>query len=142
MEEGRYNCKSDFCENATVQFHILRLNVHNQTVNGSVILHLNSILMHINKNVAGRDLQILMDSAYSLAKRLDETELIFPLHTPMSRHNKLDFDSDDDSSWSEIEVIELESTTFDTLSENDLIGNESRINFTEEFGAMSVKMPV
>ena len=82
-----------------------------------------------------------MDGAYSLAKRLDETELIFPLHTPMGRqisNNKPDFDSVDDSSWSEIEVIELESTTFDTLSENDLIGNESRINFTEEFGAMSV----
>ena len=79
-----------------------------------------------------------MDGAYKLTKRLDETELIFPLHTPIGS-KKPDFDSDDDSSWSEIEVIELESNNFDTLSENEF--NESRINFTEEFGAMSVKMP-
>ena len=104
-------------------------------------MHLNSIVMHMNKNVANRDLQILMDGAYSLAKRLDETELILPLHTPMGPKEP-DFDSDDDSSWSEIEVIELENTNFDSLSENELIGAESRIDFTEEFGAMSVNMPV
>ena len=59
-----------------------------------------------------------MDGAYSLAKRLDETELILPLQTSMGPKEP-DFDSDNDSSWSEIEVIELESTYFDSYSEND-----------------------
>ena len=90
----------------------------------------------MNRNVANSDLQVLMDVAYSLAKKLDDTELILPLHTPMGPSCP-DDDSDDDSIWSEIEVIELKST-----DEDGQIGDESRINFTEEFGTMSVDMPV
>ena len=111
------------------------------------MLHINLILMRYNEDHIIRDLfqpQEMMEGAYSLVKRLDEAQLM--LQQIPRDHRKVqtgsannEDETDEESSWSEIEVIEVEDD--DSVSQSRYFGTESRISWTQEFGTMTLKAP-
>ena len=103
--------------------------------------------MRYNEDHIIRDLfqpQEMMAGAYSLVKRLDEAQLM--LQQIPDDHRKVQAGSankndetDEESSWSEIEVIEVEDD--DTAAQSGYFGAESRISWTQEFGTMTLRAP-